>query len=479
MKTSLFFPARFLKLLSAFLLLASTAAAGEFRAGAAKVDITPPNGTPMAGFYFFRASTEVFDPIYAKTIVVEQDGVRAAFVVLDLVTTTQPIVATARRMIEKECGIPGKRVMISATHTHSAPVLPRASLIDDLTGGKSPEAQAYADALPGLIAKSVSEALAKLAPATASATVGKAEGIAFNRRVIGRDGKLIWQPKKIDPALERPAGPVDPDLGLLVFDSAAQHPAPLAAYVNFGMHPISMGSGTRISADYPGELTKLLAERKGEEMIAVFANGCCGDINNTNYLTDKPRLKGPDETHRLGLALADVAVQSWPNLKRLETHAPRGSSVMVTLPRRKFSEEEIAKAKDIVSRSSPRIRSGALNTEKLSTIEMAEAVCIMETVEKKEIPLQVEVQAISFSDDLAILSLPGEIFVELGLAIKAASPFKHTFIAELANGSMGYVPNRDAYPQGSYEVVSACGEAGSGEMLVNAALKLLKGLAKS
>jgi hypothetical protein len=62
----------------------------------------------------------------------------------------------------------------------------------------------------------------------------------------------------------------------------------------------------------------------------------------------------------------------------------------------------------------------------------------------------------------------------LGLAIKKASPFKHTIIAELANGSMGYVPNREAYPQGNYEVVSARGEAGSGERLVETALKLLK-----
>ena len=72
--------------------------------------------------------------------------------------------------------------------------------------------------------------------------------------------------------------------------------------------------------------------------------------------------------------------------------------------------------------------------------------------------------------------LPGEIFVELGLAIKAASPFRYTLIAELANGSIGYIPNREAYPQGNYEVVSARGEAGSGEKLVDAALNLLRNL---
>ena len=72
--------------------------------------------------------------------------------------------------------------------------------------------------------------------------------------------------------------------------------------------------------------------------------------------------------------------------------------------------------------------------------------------------------------------LPGEIFVELGLALKKASPFKHTFIAELANGSIGYIPNRSAYPEGNYEVVSARCAEGSGEMLVDAAVKMLKKL---
>lgn len=87
-----------------------------------------------------------------------------------------------------------------------------------------------------------------------------------------------------------------------------------------------------------------------------------------------------------------------------------------------------------------------------------------------------EVQVIAFSSELAIVSLPGDIFVELGLALKKASPFPHTFIAELANGSIGYIPNRSAYAEGNYEVVSARCAEGSGEMVVEGAVKLLKEL---
>jgi hypothetical protein len=448
-----------------FVLLQIGARAGEFKAGAAQVEITPPNGTPMAGYYKFRAVSGVRDPIYVKTIVVEQDDARAAFIVLDLSSTTRPVVAAARKLIEEQCGLPGDRVMISATHTHTGPILPRGSLMDEITQAKSPPGLAYVESLPQLIARSVSEAIAKLTPVKASAAVGKAEGISFNRRVIGKDGKCIWQPAKIDPAVERPAGPIDPDLGLLVFDTLELRPAPVAAYVNFAMHPTSVGGGVRISADYPGALTKLLRERQGADLIAVFANGCCGNINHTDYLTGTRRT-----TDELGRALADVATQAWPSLQTFKTCAPRARSTTITLQRRQFSDADLAKAKDVARR---------MMTENLGTVVMAEAVCILETDAKRDIPLEAEIQAVALGEDCAIVSLPGEIFVELGLALKAASPFKHTFIAELANGSIGYVPNRTAYPQGNYEVVSARCAEGSGEKLIETALQSLRELRKS
>ena len=332
--------------------------------------------------------------------------------------------------------------------------------MDDITQANSPPGMEYVNALPTLIAKSVSEAKSKLAPAKPSAAMGRAEGISFNRRVLRAGSeKAIWQPAKLDPATDRPAGPVDPDVGVLVFHSTNAEAKPIATYLNFAMHPTSVGSGLKVSADYPGVFTKLVSERHGREMIAVFANGCCGNINHTDYVTGKRR-----STQELGTGLADAATAAWPDLKPLTTFVPRVRSEQVTLQRRTYSDAEITKAKDIA---------GRMMTENLGTVPMAEAVSILETVGKQNTPLVVEVQTIAFSEELAIVSLPGEIFVELGLAIKKASPFKHTLIAELANGSMGYVPNREAYPQGNYEVVSARGEVGSGEKLVEVALKLL------
>lgn len=434
--------------------------AGDFRVGAAKVDITPKDGTPLGGYYRFRGSAGVLDPLYAKTIVWEKDGVHAALVMLDLSGTVRPVVEAARKAVQQHCGIEGDHIMIAGTHTHTGPQQPRGSMMDEITKVNSPPGVAYISALPNLIAQSVKEAKAKLAPAKASVAIGRAEGISFNRRVLREGAKeALWQPAKFNPATDKPAGPVDPDVGILAFHGAGADATPLASLLNFAMHPTSVGGGVKISADYPGVFTKLVSERHGPGMISVFANGCCGNINHNDYFTGKRR-----STLELGTALADAVTAVWPQLQGTETFTPRVRSEQVTLTRRKFTEEQIAKAKDMAAR---------METGKFGTVPMAEAVCILETVAKKDVPLVVEVQVIAFSDEVAILSLPGEIFVELGLAIKKASPFKHTFIAELANGSMGYVPNREAYPQGNYEIVSARGEAGSGEKLVEIALKLL------
>ena len=446
--------------LSAVFLFASQLVAGDFRVGAARVDITPKDGTPLGGYYKFRGSAGVLDPLFSKTIVFEKDGTHAAIVVLDLSGTVRPVVEAARKAIQEQCGIEGDHIMISGTHTHTGPQQPRGNLMDPLTKVDSPPGVAYISALPGKIAQSVKEAKAKLAPAKASVAIGKAEGISFNRRVL-REGvkEAIWQPQKFNPATDKPAGPIDPEVGVLAFHGSGADAMPIASLLNFAMHPTSVGGGVKISADYPGVFTKLVSERHGSGMISVFANGCCGNINHGDYITGKRR-----STLELGTALADAATAVWPDLKSVNTFAPRIKSEMVTLDRRHFTEADIAKAKDITTR---------MFTENLGTVPMAEAVCIMETINKKDVPLRVEVQVIALSDNVAILSLPGEIFVELGLAIKKQSPFKHTFIAELANGSMGYVPNKEAYPQGNYEVVSARGEAGSGEKLVEVALKLL------
>jgi hypothetical protein len=445
----------------AFLLFASPAVAADLKVGAASVAITPPEGTPLAGYYSQRGSKTVLDDIHAKAIVLEVGDTKAALVVCDLISLPRHVVTEARRQVEAATGIPGAHVMISATHTHTGPVIARESALDELVGATSDLGRRYTENLPGLIAKSVAAAQKKLAPARASAALGKEDGISFNRRFHMKDGSVSWNPAKRHPDIVRPAGPIDPDVGVVYFDTPKN--APVAAYVNFALHPDTVG-GEGVSADYPGVLSKLLAEYRGPDMLTMFANGCCGNINHRNIAWLDSQ-KGPREAHRIGTLLAAAVLRTTPDLKPVSTDVLRVKSELVKLPLAPVAEAEVAAARDVVNR---------VKEPKTTFLEKVKAFQVLDVKARDGKPFEVEVQVITLGDQLAWVSLPGEIFVELGLAIKKASPYRRTLIAELANGSIGYIPDKPAYPQGNYEVVSARCAEGSGEMLVEAALRLLR-----
>jgi hypothetical protein len=434
------------------------------RAGAASVLITPPLGTPLAGYYSPRGTTAVLDDLYCKALVLEQGGTRAALVVCDLISLPRRTIQEARRLIEKQTGIPGGHVMISATHTHTGPVITRDGPRDQLDRGDSDLARRYTEMLPERIARSVVQANQKLAPVHAAAAVGQETGLSFNRRFVMKDGAVSWNPRKQDPNIIRPAGPIDPDVGILTF--AAPSGMPIATYINFAMHPDTVG-GQAVSADYPGVLARLLAEYRGAEMVTIFANGCCGNLNHRAIGWADPQ-HGPHEARRIGTVLAGAVCRTYPSLKAVRDGSLGAKHALVKLPLAPITPDDIARAREVVKR---------VNDPKTTFLEKVKAYQVLDVAERNGQPWDVEVQVIALGDQVAWVSLPGEIFVELGLAIKKASPFRYTLIAELANGSIGYIPDRPAYAQGNYEVVSARCAAGSGEVLVEEAVRLLKELA--
>lgn len=440
--------------------LGSLVQAADLRVGAAAEVITPPEGTPLAGYYGFRGTKTVLDDIHSKAIVLELGDVLAAIVVCDLISLPRHVVTEARRQIEKATGIPGSHVMISATHTHTGPVIARESSLDELVGATSDLGRRYTEKLPSLIAKSVANARKKLMPARAAASFGRDPGISFNRRFHMKDGSVSWNPAKRNPDIVKPAGPIDPQVGVVYFESPKNEA--LATYVNFALHPDTVG-GEGVSADYPGVLSKLLAGYRGPGMLTMFANGCCGNLNHRDiqWLDSQ---KGPREAHRIGTLLAASVLRANRELKPLPADFLRIKSETVKLPLAKITEADIVAAKETAK---------AVNDAKTKFLDKVKAFQVLDVAAREGKPWEVEVQVIALGDQLAWVSLPGEIFVELGLAIKKASPFAFTQIAELANGSIGYIPNKQAYAEGNYEVVSARCAEGSGELLVSAATRLL------
>ncbi len=447
--------------LLSLLLISPFAPAAELRVGAAAVVITPPEGTPMAGYYSLRSATGVHDDLYAKTMVVEQAGARVALVVCDLISLSRPTVEAARRRIAEVAGLPGERVMISATHTHTGPRMSTGSARDAAFGGRADLAGQYNDALPDLIAKSVKQAIDRLAPAKLMAGRGQAPGLAFNRRKLMKDGTVGWNVKRPNADIVRPAGPTDADVPLLYAESLDGKA--IATYVNFAIH-LDVVGGTEISADFPHPLATHLARAKGADMVTLFSIGTAGDINHVDSWKGGPQ-KGFDEAERIGAALAEVVTKSYPQLRPINAYAPRVRSERVTLALPPVTDAEVAEARQIAVK----FGKGAPGT-----VEKARAFKVLDVAARKGKPLEVEVQVVALAADVAIVSLPGEIFVELGLAIKQGSPFAHTTIATLANGSIGYIPTERAYREGNYEPLSARCASGSGEKLVEVALRLLK-----
>jgi hypothetical protein len=428
------------------------------------VSINPPMGIGLAGYYHERGNEGVLDDLFAKAVVIEDGSTSAAIVVCDLISMPKWIVAEARKLIEAQTGVPGRHVMIAATHTHTAPVLYREWSRDDTDGGGKSVSKEYSRTLPRLIADAVAAAHSQRQPVRISVAKEHEAQLAQNRRYWMRDGSVGWNPGKLNPQIVRPAGPIDPEVGVFYAEMIAPKPVPVLTFVNYAMHPDTTG-GTRISADYPGALARTLALYKGQEMLALFANGTCGNINHVDVRWGGAQ-SGPNEAARLGTVLAAAVLRAYPRLQPLTNAGPlRVRSEIVRLPLPAFTPAQLEAARLEARTAKDNTRDGFMR--------LVRAHRVLDIAAREGQPQEVEMQVIALGRNVAWVAWPGEIFVELGLSVKAGSPFAHTYNVELANGAIGYIPNKSAYPEGNYEVESARVAEGAGEMLVTSALRML------
>ncbi len=443
------------------LLILSTTAAAELRVGTGAEKITPPAGAPMAGYYYNRAADGVHDDLWAKAIVMDVDGEKVAIVACDISGLPRPIIEEARREIQRDPGIAPDRVMISATHSHTGPVVLSGKTRYNLQGEMLRIGTQYAADLPKLIAQAVRKAAASVAPARVSAGHGREDSLTFNRRFQMKNGTVAWNPGKLNRNIVRPAGTIDPDVPVIWFDTPKG--APAAVHVNYALHLDTVG-GTEYSADYPYTLSRLLRDAKGADLLTLFTNGCAGNLNHIDVKwADKQ--KGHDEAARIGTVLAASVLKTSKRLEALPAGALRTRSTMLKLPLPTVRPEDLEWAKKITPTFG--------KPDAAPFMDLVRAFKFTDVAERNGAPLEAEVQAIALGNDVAWVGLPGEIFTELGLAIKTASPFRYTVISELSNGSIGYVPDRKSYPEGAYEPESARCAAGSGEMMVDAAVRML------
>ena len=451
-------------LLSILLLGAFAAPAQKLQVGAAEVVITPPSGMPMDGYYSTRLMQGVHDDLHAKAIVMASGDEMAALVACDLVAIPAAVIDEARRLIQADTGIPGSRVMISATHSHTGPLITSEGSREGAYGGQLPVARQYRQDLPRKIAESVRLAKAALTAAQVSAGKGKEESISFNRRFFMQDGSVGWNPGKLNANIVKPAGPIDADVPVVLFESPAGKP--LATYVNFAMHLDTVG-GMEASADYPYTLSTLLGKVKGAGMLTMFTIGTAGNINHLDVKSGSPQ-KGHEEAARIGTVLAGEVLKTYTRLQPLADTRIQAASETLALEPARLEPGDEERAQALIRK----LDTGA----EVKFLDTVFAFKVLDSAARKGKALDAEVQVIALGDQIAWVGLPGEVFTELGTAIKQSSPFPVTIVAELAHGPSTYFPNEAAFAQGNYEVVTSRAAAGSGEKLVASAKHLLNEL---
>ena len=430
--------------------------------GAAQRNISPPLGTHMAGYYHVRPASAVHDDLFARALVIDDGDTAIALVTCDLVSIREESVVNARQQIAAATDIPGGNALICCTHTHTGPIT-RGDRSSATFGSMS---ESYMANLEAQIAGAVQEAWESRTQGTLRIGKSQETRIAFNRRFHMRDGSVKTNPGKNNPDVIEPVGPIDPDVYVLLAESSRGDP--IGVLVNYSLHADTTG-GDQISADYSGWMEKHFKNMSPEldDAVLLYANGYCGDINHVN-VNDPDQLKGFAESERIGRLLAESATQALSHLEPLQGGIVHAAQRIEALPAVVPTAEDIAWAREAVA-ASP--MGGGPGRDDLVK---AHRDLALQELNEQHFDTEVQVLAVG---NVAITALPGEIFVELGLAIKEHSPFEHNLLAELANGNLGYICTEEAYPQGAYEPTSSRVQPGSGEQLVRAALDLQRTMA--
>lgn len=448
---------------------------GQFSAGFAVADITPPVGWRRAGGYSEVVSTGVRDPLLAKAMVLSQGEVCVALVGNDLTSVPRELTDRARRQASAKTGIPFEHIVITATHTHGGPEYygPLRAFLHARAQrenrGKDPhETIDYQGLLVERWVEVITNAHAARRLVNLSVAVPLQSGLAFNRRFLMKDGSTGWNPGKLNPDILRPLGPTDPELPFVLARDAASG-QPLGSLTVFAMHT-AIYSDPPFGACYPAHLqVQLRAQLAAPELVSIFGEGCAGDVNHFRMNTREPE-DGNTYPALVGTTLAATLKQALPHARPVKAGQLAMRSFTLRSPVPPITDAEYATARTLMETLDKN------GVEFLVIVDAWRKIFRREFWEKHDGQLPQEVQAIRLDRDTAIVTLPHEVFVELGMAIKSASPFRTTIVLSLANDLDFYIPTRRAFEEGHYEPTACPLEPGCGERLVQAAVALLNEL---
>ena len=459
--------------------------ASYLKVGLGKVNITPPIGTSIPGYFEDRKAIGIHDELYAKSIIFNNGEKEVLIISCDLIGLEQETILEIKDRINKEMNISRENIVIHTTHTHTGPAT--VSVF-----GVSRD-ESYLKILPKLILASAIEARNDLKEAKIGFGSGKEESISFNRRYLMKDGTVRTNPGYKNQDIIKPAGPIDPEVGIIKIENDKGKLR--GVLVNFACHLDTVGSdlisaehpgassNNLISADYPGVISKILEKIKDKGVITVFFTGPCGNINHCDFIGGNLKRGHFNHTRWMGTILAGEVIKVLEKIETRKEPILKIASERLTIPVRIPSSEDLKFAQRLV-------RSGIEGlTEKekrklrtrpnLFGNEVAWARELIYLSKEKKRTEKVEIAVIRIGNS-ALVCLPGEVFVEFGLKIKENSKFKPTLVIELCNSGLGYIPTREAFRQntGYEERLSRSSRLipEAGDLIRETAINLLKEL---
>lgn len=416
----------------------------EFRAGAAVVDVTPPTLPVLVnGGMLSRTLDKVNTRVHARAIAVADDRMTLVIVTVDSCMMARPVLDEAKALAAQRTGVPANRILISATHAHSAP-----SSMGCLGTDADPR---YVPFLRAKLVEAVMAALANLEPAQVGFAKIDAGEFAALRRWIRRPDRLAEDPfgnKTLRANMHAArnwddvtgeSGPKDPDLSVLSLQ--ARDGRPIAVYANFSMHYFG---DKDLSADYYGLFAAGLKERLAPvaaagkpEFVGIMSHGCSGDIYRTDYrIPEKQRPQFTIDSYARGLV--ERALQAHAGIRYRSDVDLAMAERRLALNYRVPDQQRLEWARRIVKEMGDR-------PPKTTPEVYAREQILLDEKQRTE----VVVQALRIGD-IAIATTPTETYAITGLKIKAASPVAHTIVLDLANGGDGYIPPPEQHLFGGY-----------------------------
>ena len=453
---------------------------GQLRVGTACLDVSP-TVTPFQ----LRSgkSSFVHDPLHVRAVAFECGEGRAVICLIDAIGIDREMSDIAKSRAAEKSGWNPEDMLICATHTHTAP-----------KGGEGmPGREAYEKLKYEKLEEAIVQAIQSMEPARVGFSSEDEPSEVRNRRWFLQPGTMppnpLGEQEQVKTNANRnhlvkPAGPIDPEI--CVIDVRTNRHKPLALIANYALHYVggvpkkADENGREVgmaSADYFGEFSRIMPYRLGgvnppANFVALMTNGASGDINNLVF-TGSRAPRSPFEQIRI--VASKTADASWRAVRKIENYDTKPLIATrqreVDLPYREPNEREISLAKNLLNRT--RQEREAINSRTTSV-----ATRVIEYA-KPEHPRTepVLIQAFRIGDQ-AIVSMPFEVLVEIGLEIKKKSPFKHTFLIELANGGYGYLPPPNQHKLGGYETWPGTSrfQPQSSEILIKHLLEMLQEL---